>query len=373
MPQTRRSLLVDLLLVVTLPLIFAADYATATQLWLSAFYLFPTAVLSWRRGPRWGIAAAGASAAACLWLDWAHPPPGSRHDIFLYWDAAVRLAFNLAAVMAMTKLRAAREREATLLSERADLLVRAETVARLEAQLELRHAERLATVGKLAAGVAHELGTPLNVIDGRAKLISAGEIVGEEAAQSARIISTQVAMVTRVIRQLLDFARRKRPALESQPLAALVNRTLELLRPTAAKKEVQLGHDISAEIRVTADETGLQQILSNLVMNAVQAIQGRGEVRIHAASERRSAPVPGASEQDWLRIDVVDDGPGISDETRSHLFEPFFTTKPAGEGTGLGLSVSYGIARDHGGWIELAPRSTAGSRFCIYLPRGEGP
>jgi len=244
-----------------------------------------------------------------------------------------------------------------------------ETAAKLEAQESARHADRLSTVGKLAAGVAHELGTPLNVVDGRARMIAAGSVAGPAAQNSARIISEQVSTMIRIIRQLLDFARRRPPKREAQPLQPLVARTLDLLRPLALRRSVTLHSEVGPQVQALVDPDGICQVLTNLVMNSIQAMERPGQVRIRALEESRAPPphLSGAPRR-WLRIEVEDEGPGIRPEIRPHIFEPFFTTKEVGEGTGLGLFVSYGIIQDHGGWIAVEPDRAVGARLQIYLP-----
>jgi signal transduction histidine kinase len=115
----------------------------------------------------------------------------------------------------------------------------------------------------------------------------------------------------------------------------------------------------------------VQQVLTNLVMNGLQAMKRPGTVRVRAAEVRATPPASeGGDEADYVRLDVEDEGDGIAPDVLPHVFEPFFTTKDVGEGTGLGLSVSYGLVRDHGGWIGVRSEPGRGSCFSIYLPRG---
>ncbi|NMO21838.1 HAMP domain-containing protein [Pyxidicoccus fallax] len=247
-----------------------------------------------------------------------------------------------------------------------------ETAARLSAVEHLRHADRLTTVGKLASGVAHELGTPLNVVMGRAKMIATGEAEGEEVAESANIISQQAQHMTGIIRQLLDFARRRAPHRAPEDVQGLVERSLSLLRPMASKKSIALEQEVPAGLTLEVDGGQVQQVLTNLVMNALQAMKRPGTVRVRTAEVRVVPPEGvGGAEADYVRLDVEDEGEGIPADVLPHVFEPFFTTKDVGEGTGLGLSVSYGLVRDHGGWIGVRSEPGRGTCFSIYLPRGE--
>ena len=246
-----------------------------------------------------------------------------------------------------------------------------ETAARLATLEHLRHADRLNTVGKLASGVAHELGTPLNVVMGRAKMISSGEVEGAEVGECARIISQQAQHMTRIIRQLLDFARRTAPRRAPEDLRQLVARTLGLLRPLAAKRQVELLNEVPEGCVLEVDPGQLQQVLTNLVVNGLQASKRPGTLRLRAEPVRATPPADvGGPEADWMRLDVEDQGEGIAPEVLPHVFEPFFTTKEVGEGTGLGLAVSYGLVQDHGGWISVRTQLGQGSCFSLYLPRG---
>lgn len=252
-----------------------------------------------------------------------------------------------------------------------------ETEARLRAIEQLRHADRLATVGKLASGIAHELGTPLGVALVRANMISAGRISGEEARDGARIIADQVERITRIVRQLLDFARGKsvRPPGEGarrEPVdvASLAEKTLSLVQPLADKRQLTLEvHAAPGLPRPSIDEGQIQQVLLNLVVNSIHASDHPGKVMVDVSVANTTAPADlGGSKGEYLCLSVADQGAGIPAEILPRIFEPFFTTKGVGEGTGLGLSVAYGIVREHGGWIDVQSASHQGSRFSIYLP-----
>jgi two-component system, NtrC family, sensor kinase len=245
-----------------------------------------------------------------------------------------------------------------------------EQAARARATEQLRHADRLTTVGKLASGLAHELGTPLNVVSGRARLIADREVDGDDAVDSARIVAEQADRMTALIRQLLDFARPR--ALQPAPLnvATLAERVCQLLATIARKANVALvPPPPDASLRIEADDGQLTQVLTNLVVNAIQAIGGPGTVELVArVVEQVPPPYVGASAQPWMAIEVRDTGPGMEPATRERIFEPFFTTKQVGDGTGLGLSVSWGIVREHGGWIDVSSQPDVGSTFTVYLP-----
>jgi len=249
----------------------------------------------------------------------------------------------------------------------------AETAARVHALEQLRHADRLVTVGKLASGIAHELGTPLNVVSGRAKMIFQSPVADEPVRNNARIVMEQSERMAQIIRQLLDFARAGKPNKALVDLRNLVSSTLSLLRPIADKRRVTLQLDSSEQVPdVIADAAQLQQVVTNLVVNAVQATPESGVVQIGLRLANESPRdselgVPRAAAP-YVCIVVTDRGTGMNEQTLERIFEPFFTTKDIGEGTGLGLAVAYGIVQEHGGFITVESKIAEGSRFEVYLP-----
>ena len=249
-----------------------------------------------------------------------------------------------------------------------------ETERRLAAAEQLRHADRLTTVGKLASGVAHELGTPLNVVSGRAKMIVRGQVKGPEVVESAQTIVEQSERMTQIIKQLLGFARRRQPQRKQESLRAIAQQTLDLLRPMAQKKGTTFASlDPLLDPVVEVDASLVEQALTNLVVNAIQAMPTGGTISVGVAVEMASPPADlGGKKAEYACVHVDDQGIGMTSEQMAHIFEPFFTTKEVGEGTGLGLSVAYGIVRDHGGWIGVASTIGKGSRFSIYLPLAQG-
>jgi signal transduction histidine kinase len=239
---------------------------------------------------------------------------------------------------------------------------------------QLRHADRLATVGKLASGLAHELGTPLNVISARAEMIGSGETTAPEVLDYSRIIVEATDRLAGIVRQLLDFARPRDLSKARYDLVLLTRRTLDLLTPLAAKRKVTLAmKDDVAPIETDVDAGQFQQVLTNLIMNAVQAMPTAGDVRVRLSVERARRPdQPDGPLSDYVRVTVRDAGIGMTPDQMHHIFEPFYTTKEVGDGTGLGLSVAYGITRDHGGWIDVESEVGKGSMFAVYLPRTVG-
>jgi signal transduction histidine kinase len=246
-----------------------------------------------------------------------------------------------------------------------------ETVSRIKTLEQLRHADRLMTVGKLASGIAHELGTPLNVITARASMIAAGDATPEESVEYARVIADASGRMAKIIRHLLAFARRKPANKAPHDVARLARETLDLLRTLAQKKGVEFvlrNEEPDATALVDAGE--IQQAITNLVVNGIQAMASPGTIEVIIEHETARTP-SGGSPLRCLRVRVRDEGQGIAKENLVHVFEPFFTTKNVGEGTGLGLSVTHGIVEDHEGWITVESDSGKGSVFTMYLPTGE--
>ncbi|MCR9165893.1 MAG: sensor histidine kinase [Nannocystaceae bacterium] len=243
-----------------------------------------------------------------------------------------------------------------------------ETRTRVEAVEQLRHADRLTTVGTLASGIAHELGTPLNVVAGHASLIRESPSVSAEVVESSQVISRQCTRMTEIIRQLLDFARRGTPKSSSCDAVEVVRRTLDMVAPIARKRGVTLSTEGTAEAPVVAGFEELQQVLANLAINAIQASGEGATLKLRVGCERKRHPASG-EERAFVSIAVADSGEGMAPEVVERVFEPFFTTKDVGQGTGLGLAVAFGIVDDRGGWIDVASQPGRGTTFTVHLPQ----
>jgi two-component system, NtrC family, sensor kinase len=243
----------------------------------------------------------------------------------------------------------------------------AERVAALE---QLRHADRLRTVGQLASALAHELGSPLNVVSGYARLIEQDAEVSADARASARTILEQTSRMTGIVKDLLNFARRKGKHAEELELTSLAQRAARTLEPLTKSNQtnIRIAED-SGNVRVHADSQQLLQVLTNLLTNAMHAMPAGGNIVI-TVDELMVEPPTGvhAPTGRYARVSVTDTGAGIEENDIPHLFEPFFTRKSEGEGTGLGLAVVEGIARDHHGWVSVRSVRGEGSTFEVYLP-----
>ncbi|MBW6508148.1 MAG: HAMP domain-containing protein [Desulfuromonadales bacterium] len=243
--------------------------------------------------------------------------------------------------------------------------------AKFEALEKLRHTERLATLGQLSAGMAHELGTPLNVIAGRAKLIAREGLPAEDITRSANIIHEQAQRMTGIMRQLLSFARRGEARKQPVDINLVIHAVLPLLEPTLNKQQVEFCvEDTPSELLVYADAAQLQQVLLNLILNGIHAMPAGGKITLSCfAATTVTVPDSVANpDQSWACLQVTDEGSGIDPEVQQRMFDPFFTTKDVGEGTGLGLSIAYGIIQEHGGWIAVDSVPGNGSSFRVYLP-----
>ncbi len=252
----------------------------------------------------------------------------------------------------------------------ANAKVEQELAARLRAQEQLRHAERLITVGRLSASIAHELGTPLNIVSGRAKMIVRGKIQGHTIIEYARSIADQSDRMTASIQRLLDFSRRREPHKLPVNLTALTSGCVDLLRHMADRQGIDLVMETREEIHAHADPGQLDQVTTNLVVNALQASPSGSTIRIRTGVSE-GAPLSTVGEVGrFAFLRVEDQGMGMTDDVRQHVFDPFFTTKPVGQGVGLGLSVAFGIVEEHGGWIDVQSAPGQGSTFSVYLPQG---
>ena len=251
----------------------------------------------------------------------------------------------------------------------------AETTARMAFMEQLRHTDRLKTVGILASGLAHELGTPLNVISGRAKLIMSGAVNGAESLDNARIIKEQTERMSGIIRQVLDFARRRPSEKETTDLKALIERTRLLLEPLATKSSALIEtapESEAAEAWINAGQ--VEQVVTNLVVNAVQAMPKGDKVTIGVRKTHARPPADlGEGVGTFVELWVADQGVGIAARDLPRIFEPFYTTKDVGVGTGLGLSVAYSIVRENDGWFDVKSEPDKGSRFSVFLPAEKQP
>jgi two-component system NtrC family sensor kinase len=225
-------------------------------------------------------------------------------------------------------------------------------------QAQLVQAAKLAGVGELAAGVAHELNNPLTSILGFAQLLLNVTPPDAPSRGDLEIIANQARRGRDIVRNLLDFARQTKPQRLPADVNQVLCQTLVLVRQYLEKSEIAIEEDFAPDVGVlTLDSGQMKQVFLNLITNAAQAMPKGGELRLRTACV--------GSE---VAISVSDTGQGILPEIRERIFEPFFTTKATGEGTGLGLSVSLGIVQGHGGRITVESQVGQGSTFTVWLP-----
>jgi signal transduction histidine kinase len=218
-------------------------------------------------------------------------------------------------------------------------------------------------VGRLAAGLAHEIGNPIAALMGLEDLLLAGGLAPDEERDFLERMRRETERIHRILRDLLAFARPTSGPVEEVPqpgdVEAAVHDTAALVMPHPALRDVDLSLDVHRDLpQVKLGREQLVQVLLNLVLNAADATGAGGHIRVEAAP---SAP--------GVRLAVSDDGPGVAKEVRERLFEPFVTTKEVGKGTGLGLAVCRGLVEAVGGTIELDASVARGACFVLELPR----
>ncbi len=225
-------------------------------------------------------------------------------------------------------------------------------------QEQLRHADRLATIGQLAAGVAHELNEPLSNILGFAQLIKKYPGLPQQVEQDLDKIQTASLHARDIIREILIFARQMPPQKRRVALNQVIKEGLSFFESRCAKEGIEISCLLSPDLpEVLADPAQLNQVLVNLVINSLQAMPEGGKLTLQTLRN-----------QDAVTFLVEDTGMGMSEEVRRQVFTPFFTTKDVGQGTGLGLPVVHGIITSHGGTIEVESQVGQGTRFIIKLP-----
>lgn len=240
------------------------------------------------------------------------------------------------------------------------LLVGRDTTSEHDMRMRLMVSDRLAAVGELVAGVAHEVNNPLSSISAFAQILLREGELNAAQRESIEVIRSETMRASQVVKDLLAFARRSDPMRAPVDINSVVHGTLRLRGYQLTSTKVTVETALAAELpSVIGDARQLQQVCLNLVTNAVQAMAPQGGGRLYLST---------AVDGGHVVLEVRDTGPGIPDAVRPHVFEPFFTTKEEGEGTGLGLSVSYGIVTAHGGRIEVASTSSAGTTFRVRLP-----
>ena len=248
---------------------------------------------------------------------------------------------------------------------RADLLEKHRSEIELERRL--LHSDRLATIGSLAAGLAHEIGTPMGVIRGRAEYVLHSRMDPQKTSEGLEIIIAQIDRITSIVRMLLDYSRYREAAKMTADLRPIVQRSIHLIETEATKRGVKMRTELGdAPLLIDCDPNQLQQVFVNLGINALDAMRSTGGVlTVVARAERDNG-------NSRITLMFEDTGPGIPEQHRSRIFDPFFTTKEPGQGTGMGLAVCQTIVQSHNGEIAFVS-SANGTRFFVSFPMSQRP
>ena len=226
---------------------------------------------------------------------------------------------------------------------------------------QLIRTEKLAAMGTLAAGVAHEVNNPLASISSLIQMMQLKNDLDEKTRENLKLISTQIQRITRVTRDMMDFARARPAAKSAVDINKIIETSLRLASFDKSFQNLKLNKALDENLpKVFADSDQLQQVFLNLFLNARDAMPAGGEIAI------KTGQTNGA-----VQIEISDSGTGIEEKDVKKIFDPFFTTKPTGKGTGLGLAVCYGIITAHGGKIEVFSGESGGTIFSIFLPANE--
>jgi two-component system NtrC family sensor kinase len=246
-----------------------------------------------------------------------------------------------------------------------DLTVRRSNEAEIQRQREALHqSEKMAAVGSLLAGVAHELNNPLSIVIGNALMLTeAAAMVSPELNERAQTVQAAAERCGRIVRTFLAMARQRERQQRPAALREFIDGPLELLAYGLRAAGIEVTLDIPDGLPpLLCDPDQMQQVVMNLLTNARQALEGCPAPRRVRIAARR--------EGEWTLLEIADNGPGVPEAIRSRVFDPFFTTKPMGAGSGIGLGLSRGIVEAHGGTLNLAPDDGSGARFLIRLPLG---
>jgi signal transduction histidine kinase/DNA-binding response OmpR family regulator len=273
-------------------------------------------------------------------------------------DSDVYLLSTLADYASIAIVNAQLYGEVKAFSQELERKVKKRTGELQEAQAQLIQSEKLASIGQLAAGVAHEINNPLGVMLGFTQVVLKKLPKDDPLCKPLTSIEREGLRCKKIIQGLLDFSRRSKPALQSVNLNEAVEAACELIEHQITIDNIKMIKGLAPNLRpIQADANQLQQVFVNMILNAYQAMPDGGDLRIITRAV--------GSE---VQAIFADTGVGIPPENLKYIFDPFFTTKEVGKGTGLGLSVSYGIIEAHGGRIEVDSQLGAGSTFVITLP-----
>ncbi|HHY37664.1 MAG TPA: PAS domain-containing protein [Clostridia bacterium] len=238
---------------------------------------------------------------------------------------------------------------------------------------KLAESEKLASVGRLAAGVAHEINNPLGLISGYVELLKAKPGLDDSGEEALKIVSEEVDRIARIVKNLLAFARPPAPGVETCNVNEVLKRLFALLARQMHLGGITLKTELENDLPdVRAPGGEVEQVFLNMMMNAIEAMPDGGTLRVISRMHRGNGK--GVNDKNGKSVEVIfcDSGVGIPEENLGRIFDPFFTTKEVGKGSGLGLSVSYGIVKKYGGSIGVSSRVGEGSTFTVCLPADRG-
>jgi signal transduction histidine kinase len=363
------------------------DYVTGTELEVTAIYLIPIYWACWALGRKAGLLLALFSAGFTTAIDltsgrvYAHPA-------IPYWNGVMLFTLFAAATYSMTAFlnafRLLAEAQALLqdTNDHLEETVQQRTAAlrseiserqrleqeKLKAERLLERQEKLATLGTLTAGIAHEIRNPLTSLKARLYTLEKHLHEMPAARKDADIISAEISRLERIVKDALSFARPADPKLETIAVGTLLREVHGLMATSLESRAVQLVVESDSGLFIRADSGHLKQVLINLIRNAAEAMDGAGTVTLRA----RTARLPlGGRDTEAVVLEVTDTGKGIPPEIEKRLFDPFFSTKETG--TGLGLAVAARMVEKHGGRIEYQTRPGHGTTFGVVLPLAEQP
>ena len=364
-------------------LVGVLDYATGDDLHVTAFYLVPICWAGWAAGRKAGVLLAAVCAVlfAAANSESAHT---YAHPIILYWNALMLLALFVVAVYsitaALTAYKSLAEAQALLREANEDLeetvqrrtaALRAEIAerqrvekAKLQAERLLERQEKLATLGTLTAGIAHEIRNPLTSLKARLYTLEKHLQAVPAARKDTDIISAEISRLERIVQDALSFARPADPKFEPLDADTLLREVQGLMSTSLESRAVQVVVESDSGLHICADSGHLKQVVINLVHNGADAIVGAGTVTLRARAVRASL---GGRETDAVVLEVSDTGKGIPPEVEKRLFDPFFSTKETG--TGLGLPIAARIVEKLGGVLQYQTRPGHGTTFGVVLPR----
>jgi two-component system, NtrC family, sensor kinase len=293
------------------------------------------------------------------------PVSGSVNTMLLVVVAAVTLFFNRAWQIyqgIFTERRILRTTQAELmrLNETLENRVQERTESLLVHEKRMAQTDRLASIGQLSSGIAHELNNPLGVIQGYTQLLLRGEDESSQKYQDLQVILKHARNCKAIVEDLLNFARHSQPEKTQINIHDVIDDVLVFIKHRDKMEKIRMETRYDKNMAsIFMDEKKIKQVFLNLLMNARHAVGGEGLILISTAY---------SPEERQVKVSITDDGYGIEEKNIVRIFDPFFTTKSTGEGTGLGLAVSYGIIKTHGGEIQVSSEPGKGSTFTVVLP-----